>query len=614
MGSGRAKAMMAHVTDLSATKHSAKVAPCHTYIDLAESPISVGVKQPNVHEAIQCQPSMRACSPVNCQPSMRACSPVNCLPTSPTESYNFAGDCEYGDVMSHTKSLLAPVHQPARTGGKDETSKDDTSESSRLSHVGMWSVHPWAHMTFRDQPPDVDYSTCDKLSSADEWQAADTMHFTTLEWLMSEAHPGIHDVMHTSTHTPFEAAGWTASEGRTCSVWSKPVVCALQKLWSDERWRNAMQSCITFNDFAWDILNDRCYILKELYHCVYIQGSVPWSNWWYLSANTPFRVHGAAGIVMQEATTHVRLHPLIGSHGGIFNSGHDGSVVQVPDNVGRPYRIIPTDYDMIGLCMATQPKGTHFVTAGIINIRDASKSALECSLYTGMYNMNMQQHPSFQVLIMDSLHETSPAGLLNSLLQTCGLVGANGNFTSQDHITGTYCFTPSSVSMREMRDVYTTHLQTPKQINMNTCALHAACNLQRLICICRAQTDSMKVGKDVKWYPHPESWITQCVGPRDRSTKAQIVGSYPVEVMCTIFWLRSVIKQKLEILPSGTSSVLYRKICDSMKRMLKGAPVHLDSLVYKDIPARVKVYKSSFSTHFDNARDKLYDETTKYAM
>jgi hypothetical protein len=172
----------------------------------------------------------------------------------------------------------------------------------------------------------------------------------------------------------------------------------------------------------------------------------------------------------------------------------------------------------------------------------------------------------------------------------------------------------SSVSMRQMRDLYVAHLDTPKQINPNTCALHAACNLQRLVCTCRAQTDSIKVGKQVHWYPHPDSWITQCIGPRERTQQRTIVGSYPIEVVCTIFWLRSVIKQKLEILPDGTASVLYMKICDSISRMLKGAPVPLDSLVYKDIPARVKVYKSSLCTQFDRRGDQHYDETKKYIL
>jgi hypothetical protein len=631
-GSGRAKAMMAHVAGLSATKQPAS----HTQpaiINLADSPIRVvsasghltavngaipATKQPASHT----KPAIinLADSPIRVphktavngaipgEQCVRTRSPVTCQPASSTESYNYVAECEPAHCMANTNSDSVRNH-------KETSDMDGTDESSMLSPIGQWDVHPWSHMTFRDQAPDIDYSTCDRLSSAHEWQAGDTMHFTTLQWLISEAHPGIPDVMHNSTHTPFEAAGWVALQGRSSCVWSKPVVSALQKLWSDDRWAHAMRPAVSFNEFATDILDDKCYILQELYHAVYIQGTIPWSNWWHLSAPTPLCVYGSAGMVMQEATHNVRLHPLVGTHGGIFNSGDDGTVVQVPDNVGRPYRIIPTDFDMIGLCMATEPKGTHFVTAGIINIVRASTSVQECSFYAGAYkNITQKKHPTFKVLILDSLDKTSPPGLQNCLLQTCGLVSANGNLTRRDHISGAYYMSPSSVPMRQMREVYVTHLHTPKQINTNTCALHAACNLQRLVCACRAQTDLMKVGKQVRWYPHTDSWITKCVEQQERAQERTIVGSYPVEVVCTILWLRGVVKQKLLELPNGTSSVLYKRICDSISRMINGAPVPLDSLIYKDISARVKVYKSSLCTQFDNESDKHYDETNKYCL
>jgi hypothetical protein len=610
--------MLAQVADLRETKQAGKAA---SYINLADSPASVCVDRQSIPE-LHTQSLPQAPTHINIADSPASvCVDRPSISQLHTQSlpqlHTEIAQCNTSSSASH--NFVAGCDQDASTCVHDNINMDDAnlmnemSESSLLSPVGQWNVHPWAHSTFRNQPPDLDYSTCEKLSSGHEWQAADTIHFTTLAWLMAEAHPGVPDVMHTSTHTPFKAAGWTATEGRSSYVWSKPIMSALQKLWSGDRWRNVMQSAVNFKDFATDILNDKSYILQELYDVVYIQGTVPWSSWWHLSASTPLRVCGGSGIVVQEPTTNVRVHPLIGTHGGIFNSGLDGSVVQVSDNVGRPYRMIPTDFDVIGLCMATEPKGTHFVTAGIINIQRASASIQQCKYFVQQYTRK-DQLPEFKVLMLDSLDKTSPPGVLSCLLQTCGLVSANGSLTSGVHNAGAYYFTSSSVSMRHMRDLYISHLNTLKQVNMSTCALHAACNLQRLVCACRLQSDAMKVGMVVHWYPHPESWIAQCVAPRQGADKPLIVGSYPVEVVCTFLWLRTVIKQKLEILPNGTSSLLYTKICDSISRMMNGAPVRLDSLIYKDIAARVKVYKTSMCTQFDDDADQQYDETTKYVL
>ena len=131
------------------------------------------------------------------------------------------------------------------------------------------------------------------------------------------------------------------------------------------------------------------YVLCELYKNVFIRGTVPWSDWWTLSQDDNFVVdsHSTRASVdgsssnlriIEGPTDCVRMHPLIGSLGGIFDS--NSNIIQKPDSLGRPYRKIPSDFDLNSMCMATSPSGVHFIAAGVANLRAAQADMLAAAI------------------------------------------------------------------------------------------------------------------------------------------------------------------------------------------------------------------------------------------
>lgn len=384
-----------------------------------------------------------------------------------------------------------------------------------------------------------------------------------------------------------------------------------------------MASTTNVLDVIQDWQRDKSHVLHEMYLIIFIRGTCPWSEWWHLSAETSFTVDenstrsSADGSPVSSAsrlriidgpTDEVRMHPLLGTHGGLFDSG-SSHTIQVPDPFGAPYRWMPADYDMIGMCLATKPDGYHFITLGAVNVRDAVGciDALRPAnqLQTG------RSDSSFRLMLMDSLsgdNNLDNVDISNSLLHTLGLVSSCCAAMAGRCVRSAH-FLDGAVTMRNVRSKYIIQVETPQQVNGNTCAFHAACNLQRIIAICRAHTDNISLGMQVPWFPDVESWIHKCM-----VMQLGTVGAYPIEAVCTMLHLRVVILARLANIPGGLETDLYECLDNSIKRMTKDLQAGLAQNKLVNVRSRMKLLKTSMSTSFSSERERQFNQSNEYML
>ena len=484
-------------------------------------------------------------------------------------------------------------------------------EKNRFASIGEWTVPGWTSSTDRiAAEPIIDYETCRLLACDDEWQSRDLIHFTTLEWLYGPAMEGLPNTLNTCTNSSFDVKAWSALKGMSANVWATPQMHAIQKVWAQPSWKETVNR-VKVHDLMTCMQKGDRHVLLELYQEVFIRGTVPWSDWWTLSQEESFLVDSDSKRGSVEAsssnlriidgpTSSVRMHPLIGSLGGIFDSGCDGKTIQVPDPLGRPFRKIPTDYHLNTMCLATQPDGTHFIAAGAVNLKAA---------YSDMTDKATRGH-EFVMLGMDSSNMCSDA-FLNHLLQTMRLVSRACQFMEGQAFEDVTVFDKNlAVQLIKTRNMFYKPVTVPRQTCGVTCALHASCNMQRMHAMCRAKTKSVELGRQLELYPDPLSWVNRVM----EKTKTVMFGSFPVEAACTMLYLRRVMLSKLGALSGGADTTLYKSLERSIARMTNPPQHMLSGSVFVDIRGRMRVYRTCMCTEFDSTEVRRKEAGRTYIL
>lgn len=512
---------------------------------------------------------------------------------------------------------------------QNESRSIDIPEEDKFPYIGVWDIDGWKSAGGRSEAPCIDYLTADRLPSPTGWYSIDVLHWTTMDWMLSPAHDGLPDTLTTSTETPFHVGTWPMLKGRSANVWPTNTVQGIQRIWDNAGWGHAMAAA-DVRDLITDLHKEKDYVLRDLYQEVFIRGTCPWSQWWSLSKETTFKADSSSTrknadelssiITIKGPTRQVRMHPLIGTLGGIFDGkgckGVDGApltqdksrdnvetLIQTSDGLGRPFRAIPSDYDVNSFGIATHRDGTHFITVGALNLKDAHACMLAGQLQQEKITSAIGS--KFQILCMDSFPQQHP-GLFNCLIQTFGLISSCCSFMERKEGPDGYLNT-SSVSMSKLSSLHVAHCATPHQILGNTCALHAACNLQRLVAVCRSHTDSWLMGNQLPWFPDAKSWIERC-------QKKDIFGSFPVEAACTLLHVRKVILAKIGRLPGGKETKLYKCLHESIMRMTQKSQAGLHDNKFVDVCRRMTMYKQHMCTQFGTGKERTTAQNQHYIL
>ena len=241
-----------------------------------------------------------------------------------------------------------------------------------------------------------------------------------------------------------------------------------------------------------------------------------------------------AGVPL-EPCPGIRVHPCVGPS-CIFDGGKDCSNIQLPDNIGRPFRPVPCDFKSVIMHFSTNMSqvsgrdqaaatsdGIHFFSVSAVNLLEAAcsyKSWADPSFQSQSYQAYNEQTGAYQagygfaVMQLDSLGwDPEPQQQMNIVL-TSILMSASGmrmGLRLSDGVTmqrDVSIVSPRELGSKTVRKVAKFHwrkIECMQQVG-NMCAVNAAANCLHVLALSRGAL----TGSSCSWYPSPSCILTSC--------------------------------------------------------------------------------------------------------
>jgi hypothetical protein len=249
----------------------------------------------------------------------------------------------------------------------------------------------------------------------------------------------------------------------------------------------------------------------------------------------------------------------------------------VPDMLGRPYQVIPCDFNSVIMHFSTQMErsavatsdgvsdGSHFFAVSVVNSLEALWSHKFCEKNPtaklkdyGGYNKKEGTHQAgygFAVMVMDSLGGSeAPRTLKVNIALTSILMSASAvrmgvrlpeNVTLQNGEAIPVMKGISSASAALVARLHFRKIECVQQVG-SMCAVNAATNCLHLLSLSRGSL----IQNNRVWYPHPSCLLTSCGQPalcENVHNHGKAMGCTPVEAERTLYWIRRKIFESVGI-------------------------------------------------------------------